>query len=109
MVGGNFARFFDPALVCVFVLAWWDSDGACEKDAAGRGWMPVCTGVGCLVEVGVGSPSADEAENPSCCPKGHCVKLLASREVPSGSLCLWITEKEPQAFFPKACTLCPAQ
>lgn len=54
-----------------------------------------------LLGQGVGSPSGDGAENPSCCPEGHCVKLVASREMTSSSLCLWITEKEAQAFFSK--------
>ena len=26
-----------------------------------------------------GGLSADGVENPSCCPEGHCVKLVASR------------------------------
>lgn len=48
----------------------------CEKDAAGGGWLPVCTGVAAvchLLRREVGSSSADGAENPfiplceACC------------------------------------------
>lgn len=57
MVGGNVAHFFDTTLIFVFMLAWWVSHGVCEKDAAGEGWLAVCTGVtavSALVERGGG-------------------------------------------------------
>lgn len=114
MVGGNFAHFFDAGLASVFVLAWWRSHGVCKKDAAAGEWLPVCTGVGyCLsvrFEKGLGSPSADGAEDPSHCPKRVFGKLVASREVASGFFwCLLLTEKEPQGFFTEPVLCLPSK
>lgn len=101
----KFRIFLWPTLVCVFVFAWWVSPRVCEKDVVGEGCLPVCTGVGCcisaLFEGGAGRESAGGAEDLSHCLEGYFVKPVVSREVNSSSLCLWITEKEHQAFFSK--------
>lgn len=77
MVSGNVAHFFDTTLILVFMLVRWASHGVCEKDAAGEGWLALCTGVAAVCQLllrgEVGSSSADGAENPfiplceACC------------------------------------------
>lgn len=42
-------------------------------------------------------------QKPFQLPQKVCCELVASREVTSRSLCLWIREKDPQAFFFPKC------